>query len=251
VSGDARLLRDVGGVLGDIVDGLHDLAQQLEGLSFALVGGVAVLVHVQGHRVTEDIDSAVLGLKKEARRRLLVVADPGKTRANRDATVVLENGVPVDILEVSPKPLRPGLGAFREAKAQAVAWAIQTATEMTIDVDPPGKRGPITLPVASQAALVAMKSVSSADPGRGGKRATDLLDVWRLLSDSPIATAEMLHALKSAPDRLAQWTDERMRQWFAVAPADFMRDVAPGLGEPRDVAELQELWEGLLEPGLA
>jgi hypothetical protein len=90
VSGE-RLLDDVGGVLADIVDGLHDVSRQLDGLPHALVGGVAVLVHVQGHRVTQDIDSAVRAAKVDVKQRLRVVADAELTKGS-DAFVVLANG---------------------------------------------------------------------------------------------------------------------------------------------------------------
>lgn len=196
MSGDVRLLVDRGDVLGRIVDGLHDVVAQLESTPHALVGGVAVLVRVQGHRVTHDIDSAVRGPEADIRRRLAVVGVPA---GKRDATVVLENGVPVDVLYAGARPPRKGIGVFREAKAHAVGWAIEIAEPITVDTEPSASRGPITLPVAKASALVAMKTVAIADPRRGDKRATDLLDVWRLLADDPIMTGQHIEEFGNAP----------------------------------------------------
>lgn len=70
-----------------------------------------------------------------------------------------------------------GIGYAREAKAHAVRWAIATAELLTVDTDRGSPRGPVTLPVARPSALVAMKTVAIADPKRGDKSATDLLDL--------------------------------------------------------------------------
>lgn len=64
---------------------------------FAIVGGMAVLTHVQGHRVTQDIDSAVRGPAQEIRDALLVVAEPD---SDGESDVLLPNGVPVDLTSV-------------------------------------------------------------------------------------------------------------------------------------------------------
>jgi hypothetical protein len=84
VPGELRVLQDQQGVFADILDALHVVAAQLRGFPYALVGGVAVLVHLQGYRVTQDIDSAVQGTRSEVRRRLLRVAS---TSATAPATV--------------------------------------------------------------------------------------------------------------------------------------------------------------------
>ncbi len=129
-----------------MIDGLHDLESALEDFPHALVGGLAVLVHAPGHRVTEDIDSAVRGLRLAIVDRLLVVADrvPG-----RGASVVLHNGTRVDVLEVGVQSPRPGLGLRREASAHAKVWAIASSIQMRVDSDPSCARGPVSLPVAT------------------------------------------------------------------------------------------------------
>lgn len=245
VSGEPRVLRD----LAEIVDGLHDVSRQLDGLPYALVGGVAVLVHVQGHRVTQDIDSAVRAYKIDVRRRLEVVADADLT-SDSDAFAVLPSGVPIDVLTAGHKAPRVGIGGRREARAHAVLWAIETGVLTTIHAEPQGRRGPVSLPVATPAALVAMKTVSAADPARGGKRASDLLDIWRLLSENPIRTAELLPQLHTAPDQLTAWTQQRLHHLFLEAPGNFLRGMAAGPGSATDVAEVRGLYVDLIQPEL-
>jgi hypothetical protein len=153
VSGEVRILRDHGGVLGDIVDSLHDVTRQLRDVPHALVGGVAVLVHVQGHRITE--------------------------------------------------------------------------------------------------ALVAMKTVSMADPKRGDKSATDLLDLWRLLSDDPIGTVAILQELRGAPERLRLWVQERITALFDEDPGGFVARMASAPGAARSVEDVRDLWDAVVGPTLA
>lgn len=245
MSGELRTLSDDTGVLATVVDGLHELSARFEGLRFALVGGVAVLVHVQGHRVTEDVDAAVGASVAEARSRLLEVARTGAA----DATVVLTNGVPVDILSASARPPRRGLGRRREAKAEAVRWAVATAQLTTVRTSPESEKGPVQLPVATRGTLVAMKCVAIADPRRDErKRATDKLDLWRLLADDPIATVEALEELAAGPPRLHGWVAERLQKHLALDATDFLASMARGVGAPRDAEEVTELWTDVIGP---
>ena len=247
MSGELRLLRDNGGVLGDIVDSLHDVTAQLHDVPHALVGGVAVLIHVQGHRVTQDIDSAVQAAASEVRQRLLVVAHPS---ANRDALVLMPNGVPVDVLVAGAGPPRRGIGYLREARAHAVRWAIETAESITVGTDPGSSRGPTTLPVARPSALVAMKSVSTADPARGHKTATDLLDLWRLLANDPIVAVTIVNEFRDAPERLRRWVHERLTTLFVEAPGDFVTGMTQAPGAARSVEDVRDLWEDVIGPSL-
>ena len=244
MSGEIRILH--GSVFSDIIDGLHDVITQLTPTPFALVGGVAVLVHVPGHRVTEDIDGAVRGHVNDIRDRLLVVAQRAKQRSS---TVVMANGIPVDVLADGYGPIRRGLGR-RTSKAFAVRWAIETAAAMTVDAVPTSSRGPVTLPVARPSALIAMKAVSMADPQRGDKRATDMLDLWRLLSDDPIASAAILEELRSAPEDLRTWVTTQLASLFDDDPAGFLSQMAAGIGTAQTVDEIRELWEAVIEPNL-
>jgi hypothetical protein len=213
VSGEVRTLH--GRVFSDIVDGLHDVVAQLGATPFALVGGVAVLVHVQGHRVTKDIDSAVRGEANDIRERLLVVAEPP---SGRDATVVLPNGIPVDVLADGYAPIRRGLG-LRTSTGLAVRWAIETRAA--------GDRGggPAQFPRARDpAGRETERTHRNEDrvhrrPRWGDKRATDLLDLWRLLSDDPIGSAEILEELRAAPADLQVWARNQLAALFDEDPA--------------------------------
>ncbi|MTV27828.1 nucleotidyl transferase AbiEii/AbiGii toxin family protein [Nitriliruptoraceae bacterium ZYF776] len=245
LSGERRILRDRGGILGD---GLHDVEAQLQGVPHALVGGVAVLVHVQGHRVTEDIDSAVRGLEQSIRQRLLLAADPAP---RREATVVLRNGVPVDLLIASERSPRRGTGAFREARAHGIRWAIETASAVTIDTDPPASRGAATVPVAIPSALIAMKTVSAADPRRGAKRETDLLDIWRLLADDPVMTVGTMQQLREAPPPLRNWVQAQLSGYLHHDVPGFIGRMANGPGGASSGDEVSELWQSVIEPAIS
>jgi hypothetical protein len=163
--------------------------------------------------------------------------------------VVLSNGIPVDVLADGYAPIRRGLG-LRTSKRLAVRWAIDTALLMTVGAVPASSRGPVTLPVARPSALIAMKTVSIADPRRGDKRATDLLDLWRLLSDDPIGSAAILEVLRAAPVDLQVWAKNQLSELFDEDPAGFLSRMAGGVGTAQTVEEIRELWEAVIEPGL-
>lgn len=247
MSGDVRRLPDAGGTLVDVVDALHDIGEQLAGLPHALVGGLAVLVHVPGHRVTEDIDSAVRGTKNDIADRLRVVAGVSPGQGDSFTTA---GGVPIDVLRVGEKAPRTGIGVRREARAYALRWAIDTAKVRTVTTDPAPRRGPVRLPVAEPAALIAMKCASMADPGRGDKRATDLLDIWRLLAQDPVATVNVVADLVQAPGVLPAYVRARLTGLFASDPAAFVASMATGPGAPTTTADVRDLWTAIIEPGL-
>lgn len=248
MSGEVRVLRDHGGVLASIVDSLHTVTHQLHGVPHALVGGVAVLVHVQGHRVTHDIDQAVQAAASEVRRRLSVVAEPS---GDVDALVVMPNGVPVDVLVAGTRPPRVGIGLAREARAHAVRWAVESAQLLTIASDPVSARGPVTLAVARPSASVAMKLVEAADPMRGAKLGTDLLDIWRLLAHDPIATVTIVAELRDAPDRLHRWVAQQLADLFDEDPSRLVAQMAPAPTAARSVEEVRDLWDAVIGPTLA
>jgi hypothetical protein len=125
VSGDSRRLTDPGGTLRPLIAGLHAATRELAGLPFALVGGLAVLVHVQGHRVTEDIDHAVQVTRNDVSTRLGVIA---RAVAGVDLGFTTPAGAHLDVLLVRDTPIRRGVGRAREAKSEALRWAVTTAT---------------------------------------------------------------------------------------------------------------------------
>lgn len=249
MSGEVRRLRELGddGVLATVVDGLHAVSEQLADVPYVIVGGLAVLVHVQGHRVTEDIDSAIRGRSRDVDALLGVIAErtPG-----RDRRFVMPSGVPIDVLQVRTNAPRRGIGARREAKAHALQWALDTAVMWTLDTQPESPRGPVTVPVAEPGPLIAMKCIATKDPRRGDKRATDLLDIWRLLTDDPVATVGMVEQLTHAPGNVRGYVHDCLRELFENDPRSFVADMAGGPGAAVSVEDIEDLWSDVVGPSL-
>lgn len=247
MSGDLRIIPDRGGTIGAIIDALHEFVDHFADVPYALIGGLAVLAHVPGHRVTQDIDSAVRGFEADVRARLLEVATLPPVG---QATAVLSGGVPIDIAYASPRPPRPGLGQPREARLRARNWAIETAVPLTLVSAPESSRGPVTVPTAIPAALVAMKVAAIEAPDRGDKRATDILDLWRLLSDDPVATTHLLDDLAVAPTALRTWVADRLHHHMHEGLRAFVADMASGPGAATSPDDVTDLRDALITPAL-
>lgn len=247
---ERRVLVDNSRALARIVDGLHDVVDALDGRPFAIVGGIAVLAHVQGHRVTQDIDSAARGRGREIRDALLLVGVPDR---DGGSDIVLPNGVPVDLLIAGddlPGAAR-GRGRqakLREATGHAIRWAIETARLTQLVCEPENSRGPVVVPVASISALLAMKTISMKDPSRGDKVATDRLDLWLLLTRDVDRAADALRRLCDAPAPARRWAAEVLAELLRDAPDRLLTGVASGLGAPRTVADVGDVWEAVVEP---
>ena len=250
---DLRVLIDSSGHTARIVDGLHDVATALGDRRFAIVGGIAVLTHVQGHRVTQDIDAAARGTGKEIRAELLAVAEPDHD-GRSDA--LLANGIPVDLLVAGHGEPRTALGRDRQAKRReatghAIRWAIDTARVRQLACEPENLRGPVTLPVADVAGLLALKSIALTDPGRGEKATTDRLDVWMLLANDPDRAVAALHQLCDAPPAARRWAVEVLIDLLRDNPEGFVRSIArTGVGAPPSVADVDDVWQVVVEPHL-
>lgn len=245
---ERRVLLDPGGALAPLVDGLHDIVAAFEGRrAYAVVGGVAVLTYVQGHRVTHDIDSAVRGLKPDIREDLMVVAEP-PTAADADAQ--LANEVPVDLLVGSVTPPRRGSGRRREAKAHGIRWSIHTATKREVVCEPANTRGAVTAQFARASALIAMKTISMTDPKRGDKAASDRLDLWRLLSDAPARATGALEELAEAPEQLWGWTVDVLTRSLRDDPWAFITAMGDATSSAPSVADVRDIWEAVVEPHL-
>jgi hypothetical protein len=91
-----------------------------------------VLTHVQGHRVTQDIDAAARGFVSDIREQLLLVTESNRRGA---ADLLLPNGVPVDLLVASDGDPRPAAGRGARAKRrEAAGHAIRWASGATVGV---------------------------------------------------------------------------------------------------------------------
>lgn len=247
MSGDIRRLNDSAGMLRPLVQGLHDVARELDGLAYALVGGLAVLTHVQGHRVTEDIDNAIRGTRSEVSTRLGVVTEP---KPGVDLEFTTSGGALVDVLLVGSKPPRTGIGQLREAKGHALRWAVSTAVVRQLDTTPPSDLGPIAVPVAEPAPLIALKCVSASDHRRGHKRDTDLLDLWRLLAHDPLRSVDVVAELADAPQLLRTFVVEYLEELLHYDAVGFVRDMASGPGAAMGAEDVRDLWESVLKPEL-
>lgn len=253
MTGDRRILvDDTNRTLARIVDGLHDIATAMDDRRFAIVGGIAVLTHVQGHRVTQDIDNAAHGRAGELHQALRIVAEPDD---DGDADGLLSNGVPVDLLVAGPDAPRSSIGRGRQAKRRearghALRWAIDTAIFRELVCDPENPRGPVVVPVASVSALLAMKAIALTDPARGEKTVTDRLDLWLLLTDDVDRAAEALQQLGDAPPPARRWVAEVLVRLLRDDPVDLVRQIAAANRAPRSVEDVEDVWQFVVEPHL-
>lgn len=250
---DQRVLNDGSGQLARIVDGLHEVVLALGERRFAIVGGIAVLTHVQGHRVTQDIDGAVRGPAEVIRDELLVVAKPD---TEGEADMLLPNGVPVDLLIAGAGAPSSGIGRGQQAKRReatgyAIRWAIDTARVHHLVCEPENPRGPVAVPVAGISGLVATKTIALTDPSRGGKAVTDRLDLWRLLTNDLDHAAAALQQLCDAPPPARRWAAEVLVELLRDDREGLVRNIGQRVGAPRSVADVADVWGALVEPHLA
>jgi hypothetical protein len=184
-------------------------AHSFPGLRLAIIGGLAVtcrLGHV--HRATGDVDAVVddvVGPAADSGAELLVEAgiaepDPGD-RAHR----VFIDGTKLEIIDAQELPADVSdIAALDRLFVVGHRWALDSAEPLRVlvassDVD-------ILLPVAIPAALVATKLHAFCDRQQDEKRASDALDIYRLLetkdrdgevadatNSGPIGLAEVLH----------------------------------------------------------
>ena len=153
---------------------------------YAIVGGVAVTVRVgSAHRSTTDVDTVVDdGVVPSALEVLL--RQPGAVPGDRFQQVFLD-GTKIELLPVGRVATGDldGLPDEQALFVTAHAWALESATAVTIIAvdDPQGRR--VTARFATPSALVACKLHAIED--RHGvavdKRGSDALDLFRLLAD--------------------------------------------------------------------
>lgn len=216
------------------------------GVPVAVIGGLAVTCRLAtAHRVTGDVDlvsddalDAVTATGAIAGDNLLAAGLA--TRATGTESVrLLVGGTKIEIIptydisveaaaEVDPERARLFVLAHR--------WALESATPRRIVVS--GTDVEATVPVATPAALLAMKLHSIQDRSEDRKRASDAWDVLRLLSQCNGGGA-MGADIRRSPAGLAALVTEALDRVFR-AEATRTRRWVRGYGDPAWVRELTD-----------
>lgn len=204
----------------------------------ALIGGMAVLCRVPSgpQRATQDVDvvseesAEIVALSGIAADNLLRTnlarRDPtststrllfGDTKVEIIETMAL---TPADVADVEPERARLFVLAHRWALDSATACTI---TILTTDVSE-------TVPVATAAALVAMKLHSIQDRTDDRKRASDAWDLYRLL-ESHNRSGDISRAFAGGPETLGELAATALQRLFVTAATQTRRWVV-GFGEP-------------------
>lgn len=170
----------------------------------ALVGGLAVAARLTTvHRVTTDLDAVTDESDPTAIEILTGIADPASATSQR----VFIDGVKVDVIDTTAldddvlADVEPDLQLFLTSHR----WALETAT--TAELVAGAAR--VRLPVATPAALVAMKAGALARAGRRNKFHSDLFDLLRLV-DHHDRHGELAGALAAAPWATGRRTAEAL-----------------------------------------
>lgn len=167
--------------LGGAAADLLAAVARLEGRDFALVGGLAVMIRLNGnHRVTNDLDSVFNNSSSDDTTTILVSA--GIATDDDAPQRVLIDGTKLDVIDTEPLP--PNAADLPDEPKDrlfvcAHRWAYESAQPVTVATDTTRA----TIRVATPAALVACKSHAlrfATSQRRSLKRPSDLYDTYRL-----------------------------------------------------------------------
>ncbi len=196
----------------------------------AVIGGLAVTCRLATvHRATADVDLVTgepeVAVGGTSVADSLVAAGVARRHLGDPANRVEVAGARVEIIETAP--ISPEEAADIEpdrARLFVLAhrWALETATPCTITVQ--GTDATAVVPVATPAAIVAMKLHSIQDRHDLAKRASDAWDLYRLL-DANLADPEFAGSFRNAPtglvplieagiDRLFRQGVTQTRRWI-------------------------------------
>ncbi len=206
MSGKAVLLVETGNVT-DLVRAAGTVVAHSR-LPVALIGGLAVTVRLAtAHRATGDVDlvaesSADLVAAAAGTAAENLVKAKVATRDTEGTSVRLHVG-PTKVEFIETERIAPGDAAGIEPERARLfvlghRWALETATPLTISV----ADTELELPVATPAALVAMKLHSIQDRSEDRKRASDAWDIYRLLEVHNLK-GEITRDLAGGPEGLA------------------------------------------------
>lgn len=233
-------------VLIDAPDGnLSKLAHTAEHLTdpsmppCALVGGMAVMARINAsHRATTDLDSVTSG------GTLVFDTLVSLGAVKRGASAVLD-GVTIDVIEVDTfEEADLPEDELERAFVLSHAWALSSAepVEITVVRGRSRKVSSVVLPVATPAALVAMKlqSVPQRRGGREHKRAGDCFDIYRLMIEH--GTKSNVHgpggiarALNTSPADLGTLCLGHIQELFVEEPERTRRWLRQGSPEMAEI----------------
>jgi len=200
VSGELHI--SASSVVTRLVRSLEVLAQQVPISEFAIIGGLAVMVRLEGaHRVTDDIDTVAA---QHGDGPIMVEAVAG-AQGTIEGTKVDCIGVGAVAAAELPLANLPD-DALDRAFVLSHRWALDTAENQVVHADDLDASASVTCRFANAGALVAMKLQSA--PKRKGQRSHkaggDLFDIFRLISH-PALTRAIATSLRSAPHDLGDW----------------------------------------------
>lgn len=181
-----------------------------------IVGGLAVLSRLsRSYRATTDLDLVDRMLGGVPQLEVLRASEGAESV--EPAAVVLPTpygSVKVDVLEVRQVELdHPTDDPGDRLHAFAHAWASDTATDVTIEVNrTDGERIEVTTPVAEPGPLIAMK-LQAVMNRSADKQGTDLLDIVRLTLDAAIRP-DALAQIRSVDTTLARDITLHVELWF-------------------------------------
>lgn len=219
MSGEVVYLR---GVAGGDVEALVRAAKLVvdhAGVPTAIIGGLAVTCRLaSAHRATGDVDlvadepevvaggrSAVESLVDAGIASRHAGDAPGRLHVQGTKVEIIETGHvdPAEMATVEPEMARLFVLSHR--------WALDTASRCTIAVV--GSDVTAEVPVATAAALVAMKLHAIEDRNEDRKRASDAWDLYQLLG-THLWTGAFRDAFEVAPDGLRRLVGEAIERVF-------------------------------------
>jgi len=215
VSGERIVLADAAqGNAARLVQATARLAQAHLG-PHALIGGLAVMCRLAAvHRATQDVDTVAETTAPTAVEVITSsIGTPDASSPNR----VIVDGVKIDVIDIERLRYQDldGIDLGDRLFVVSHRWALDTAT----DIDIVTGEATASIRVATQAALVAMKSgaVLGGRPREPRKRASDLYDLYRLLLEHD-RTGGVAEALTAAPFGLGYLVGEALRTRVAEEP---------------------------------
>lgn len=170
------------------------------------------------HRATADVDLVTgepeVAVDGNSVADSLVASGVARRHPGDPPNRVEVAGARVENIETAP--LGPDQAAGIEADRDrlfvlAHRWALETATPCTITVS--GADATAAVPVATPAAIVAMKLHSVQDRHDQAKKASDAWDLYRLL-DSGLADSKFSASFGGAPPGLLSLIDAGMDRLF-------------------------------------